>query len=134
MVARAAAVLATGYLLVSTAYDSTAVPTDRMSAIVRFCLPRSMAFRRFGIAIAAMIPMIATTIRSSISVNPACLLDFIMSGVPPLLPTQEQGRCHTRTASRGTRQTTELEKDVRRIPTIGTIVPALRRSIRVRVE
>jgi hypothetical protein len=46
------------------------VPIERMSAMVRFCLPRSIAFRRLGIAMAAMMPMIATTIRSSIRVNP----------------------------------------------------------------
>ena len=56
--------------MLSTANDSTAVPMERRSAIVRFCLPRSIAFRRFGMAIAAMMPMIATTIRSSIRVNP----------------------------------------------------------------
>src|SRR5215813_15070483 len=41
-----------------------------MSPIVRFCLLRWTAFKRLGIAIAAKIPMIAITIRSSISVNP----------------------------------------------------------------
>src|SRR5664280_1069925 len=45
-----------------------------MSAIVRFWRPRLMAFSRFGIAIAAMMPMIATTISNSISVKPFCFL------------------------------------------------------------
>ena len=46
----------------------------RMSAMVRFCRPRLMAFSRFGMAMAAMMPMIATTISSSINVNPRSLL------------------------------------------------------------
>ena len=41
-----------------------------MSLIERFCLPRCTAFSRFGIAIAARMPMIAMTINSSISVKP----------------------------------------------------------------
>jgi hypothetical protein len=65
----------------STAYASIAVPIDRMSAMVRFCLPRSIAFNRLGIAMAAMIPMIATTINSSIRVKP---LWFLMFGDPSL--------------------------------------------------
>ena len=46
---------------------------DRSSAMVLFCLPLSIAFSRFGIAMAAIIPMMATTIRSSISVKPFSL-------------------------------------------------------------
>ena len=47
-----------------------AVASARMSLIVRFCLPRWTAFRRFGMAIAARMPMIAMTISSSIKVKP----------------------------------------------------------------
>ena len=54
----------------SIEYSSTEVPSERMSAIVRFCLPRSIALSRFGMAMAAMMPMIATTISSSMSVKP----------------------------------------------------------------
>ena len=61
---------AVGYLLLSTAYASTAVASARMSDIVRFCLPRCTAFSRLGMAIAARMPMIAMTIRSSIRVKP----------------------------------------------------------------
>jgi hypothetical protein len=46
----------------------------RMSAIVLFCFPRWMALRRLGMAMAAMMPMIATTMSSSISVKPLRLL------------------------------------------------------------
>src|SRR4030095_13686856 len=53
-----------------------------MSAIVLFCLLLSMAFSRFGIAIAAMMPMIAKTISSSMRVNPDCLLIFMTSSGP----------------------------------------------------
>src|SRR6202171_5036101 len=44
-----------------------------MSAIVRFCFPRCTAFNRFGMAIAARIPIMAIAIRSSIRVKPFCL-------------------------------------------------------------
>src|SRR5215475_8405347 len=88
-----------------------------MSAIDLFCLPLSIAIRRFGIAMAAMIPMIATTIRSSISVNPACLLDFIMSGVPPLLPGLEQAECHSPDRGSSWSQATDSMGVVGEIPT-----------------
>src|SRR6185436_19489670 len=57
-------------VLLSTAYASTAVASARMSLIVRFCLPRWTALSRFGMAIAARMPMIAMTISSSIRVKP----------------------------------------------------------------
>jgi hypothetical protein len=56
--------------LLSTAYASTAVAIVRMSDIDLFCLPRCTAFRRFGMAMAARMPMIAMTISSSINVKP----------------------------------------------------------------
>ena len=66
--------------MLSTAYASTAVARARMSLIVRFCLPRCTAFNRFGIAIAARMPMIAMTISSSIRVNPdSCFFMFLDS-------------------------------------------------------
>ena len=45
-----------------------------MSPIERFCLARWIALIMFTIEIATMIPMIATTIRSSMSVNPRRLV------------------------------------------------------------
>src|SRR3954447_4585034 len=58
------------YLLTSVARASHAVAMVRMSAIERFCFARCMAVSRLGIAIAARMPMIATTISSSMSVKP----------------------------------------------------------------
>src|SRR5258705_973147 len=77
----AAGFAATGYLLSSTAYASTAVPIDRKSAIERFCLLRSIAPMRFGIEIAAIMPMTTSVINSSISVNPleSCLVMAFVS-------------------------------------------------------
>src|SRR5438093_7203310 len=42
----------------------------RISAMVLFCFERCMAVSRFGMAMAARMPMIATTISSSIRVKP----------------------------------------------------------------
>src|SRR5436309_2894814 len=64
------------YWLVSVARDSHAVAMDRISAIDRFCRARCMAVSRFGMAMAARMPMIATTISSSMSVKPCCFLDM----------------------------------------------------------
>src|SRR5258708_29665526 len=57
------------YLFMSVARASHAVAMLRMSAIVRFCFARCMAVNRLGIAMAARMPMIATTISSSIRVR-----------------------------------------------------------------
>ncbi len=54
----------------STMYWLMAVLSCLMSAIVLRCRDLSTAFSRLGMAIAAMMPMMATTISSSISVNP----------------------------------------------------------------
>src|SRR6267378_7672261 len=54
----------------SVARASHAVAIVRMSAIVLFCFDRCIAVSRFGMAIAARMPMIATTISSSIRVKP----------------------------------------------------------------
>src|SRR2546427_12584294 len=58
------------YLLMSVARASHAVGMVRISAIVLFCFERCMAVSRFGMAMAARMPMIATTISSSIRVKP----------------------------------------------------------------
>src|SRR3954466_859273 len=70
------------YLLTSVARASQAVAIVRMSAIVLFCFDRCIAVRRFGIAIAARMPMIATTISSSMRVKPFCFLviEFLLDG------------------------------------------------------
>ena len=52
----------------------------RMSPIVPASLAETRARSKLGMAIAAMIPMIATTIRSSIRVKPFCF--FICSTFP----------------------------------------------------
>jgi hypothetical protein len=44
-----------------------------MSPMVLFCLARWIAFSRFGMAMATMMPMIATTISSSMRVKPFLL-------------------------------------------------------------
>jgi hypothetical protein len=56
-----------------------AVASARMSDIERFCLPRWTAFNRFGMAMAAKMPMIAMTINSSIRVKPDCR--FFINGL-----------------------------------------------------
>src|SRR5262245_40564769 len=63
---------ASGYLLLSTTYDSFAVAMERMSALQRLTLARICASRKLGTAIAASIAMIATTISNSISVKARC--------------------------------------------------------------
>src|ERR1700737_4506911 len=64
------------YLLTSVARASHAVAMVRMSAMVLFCFDRCMAVSRFGMAMAARMPMIATTISSSMRVKPFCFLDM----------------------------------------------------------
>src|SRR5450759_1677066 len=79
------------YLFVSVARASHAVAIVRISAIVLFCFARCIAVRRFGIAIAARMPMIATTISSSMRVKPFC---FLVIELPPCLPSLNRNR-HT---------------------------------------
>src|SRR5215468_2156692 len=74
---------ALGYAVWSVLYASIAVARARMSVIVRFCRPRCTAFRRLGIAVAARIPMMAMTIRSSINVKPELLRLGSDAMVPP---------------------------------------------------
>ena len=70
---------------------SRALAIFRMSAIVRFCFARCIAAKRLGTAIAARMPIIATTIKSSISVKPRrCrLIECIVSS---LSGGQREGR------------------------------------------
>src|SRR5207244_13210768 len=61
------------YVLLSTKYASWAVAQLRASAAARALKPRDRYAENCGIAIAARMPMMATTTSSSISVKP---LDF----------------------------------------------------------
>ena len=60
-------------------HDIQAVPVLRMSETVRFCFAFCRASSRFGIRMAAMMPMIATTISSSMRVKPLCRLRIRLS-------------------------------------------------------
>src|SRR6266849_9243474 len=61
------------YVLLSTKYASWAVAALRASAATRALKPRERYAENCGIAIAARMPMIATTTSSSISVKPFIL-------------------------------------------------------------
>src|SRR5204863_7627823 len=63
------------YVLLSTKYASWAVAALRASAATRALKPRERYAANCGIAMAARMPMIATTTSSSISVKP---LDFLL--------------------------------------------------------
>ena len=63
----------------SVQYCAMPRPNSRMSAMVRFCRLFCSASSRLGIRMAAIRPMIAITISSSIRVNPA--LWVLFSGV-----------------------------------------------------
>src|SRR6185369_3407650 len=78
------------YLFVSVARASHAVAIERMSAMVRFCFDRCIAVSRFGMAMAARMPMIATTISSSMRVKPFCFLVMKLLLGPP----KAQAKCH----------------------------------------
>ena len=62
--------------------------TVRMSPMVADSLAETRALSKLGIAIAAMMPMIATTISSSIRVKPFCVF---ISVYLPLSPGNEPG-------------------------------------------
>src|ERR1700739_744216 len=68
------------YVLLSTKYASCAVAALRASAATRALKPRERYAENCGIAIAARMPMIATTTSSSISVKP---LDFFLFTLVP---------------------------------------------------
>src|SRR5213596_3339077 len=67
------------YFTESAKYASSAVIRLRRSDFIDARYAFSFVFANFGIAIAAKMPMITTTIRSSISVKP---LRFIWTGLP----------------------------------------------------
>src|SRR3989441_9249199 len=74
------------YVLLSTKYASWAVAALRASAATRALKPRERYAENCGIAIAARMPMIATTTSSSISVNPWDLFRFILETLLILSP------------------------------------------------
>src|SRR5260221_10192020 len=67
------------YFIESAKYASSAVTRLRRSDFIEARYAFSFVFANFGIAIAARMPMITTTIRSSINVKP---LRFIWTNLP----------------------------------------------------
>src|SRR5438093_12223584 len=74
------------YVLLSTKYASWAVAALRASAATRALKPRERYAENCGIAIAARMPMIATTTSSSISVKPLDFFRFILETLRILSP------------------------------------------------
>src|SRR5215210_3761580 len=74
-----------------------------MSATVRFCLAFCSASRKFGINIAAMMPMMATTINSSISVKPVCARLRFIRDPPPWVHTHPKGKARATNRETGKR-------------------------------
>src|SRR5256712_8271585 len=74
------------YVLLSTKYASWAVGALRASAATRALKPRERYAENCGIAIAARMPMIATTTSSSISVKPLARLRSLLVDVVPICP------------------------------------------------
>ena len=66
-------------LLLSEKYASCAVIRLRRSDFIEAMYAFSFVFANFGIAIAARMPMITTTIRSSISVKPFLVTAIVCS-------------------------------------------------------
>src|SRR6266702_786856 len=86
------------YFTESAKYASSAVIRLRRSDFIDARYAFSFVFANFGIAIAAKMPMITTTIRSSISVNP---LRFTLNYLPLGTGSRSQGRRpQTRRAAR----------------------------------
>src|SRR5947208_4173487 len=74
------------YVLLSTKYASCDVAALRASAATRALKPRERYAENCGIAIAARMPMIATTTSSSISVKPLARLRSLLVDVVPICP------------------------------------------------
>src|SRR5712691_3502330 len=77
------------YFTESAKYASSAVIRLRRSDFIEARYAFSFVFANFGIAIAAKMPMITTTIRSSISVKP---LRFTLNYLPLGTGSRSQGR------------------------------------------
>src|SRR3989441_1497501 len=74
------------YVLLSTKYASWAVAALRASAATRALKPRDRYAENCGIAIAARMPMMATTTSSSISVKPLDFFRFVLETLCILSP------------------------------------------------
>src|SRR6266851_2114555 len=74
------------YVLLSTKYASWAVAALRASDATRALKPRDRYAENCGIAIAARMPMMATTTSSSISVKPLDFFRFILETLRILCP------------------------------------------------
>src|SRR2546426_433068 len=74
------------YVLLSTKYASWAVAALRASAATRALKPRDRYAENCGIAIAARMPMMATTTSSSISVKPLDFFRFVLETLRILSP------------------------------------------------
>src|SRR3990172_4447312 len=73
----------------SAKYDSCAVTRLRRSDFIAAMYAFSFVFANFGIAMAAKMPMITTTIRSSISVKPLVFLTAFLLASDVILPCGE---------------------------------------------
>src|SRR5258708_16801623 len=93
------------YFTESAKYASSAVIRLRRSDFIEARYAFSFVFANFGIAIAAKMPMITTTIRSSIIVKPLRFIPFLLSvryGFPtPLSATVMPYRLEKAQAKRG---------------------------------
>src|SRR5437016_12174554 len=110
------------YVLLSTKYASWAVAALRASAATRALKPRDRYAENCGIAIAARMPMMATTTSSSINVKPLDFFRFVLETLCILSPLagwvlvlsrpmsrrpsavagpSKQARCHGASARRG---------------------------------
>src|SRR6266576_2309224 len=96
--------IAVVYFTESAKNASSAVIRFRRSDFIEARYAFSFVFANFGIAIAAKMPMITTTIRSSISVKP---LRFIWTGLPRGLG---HGRRTPRSDPSGSRIVTKKER------------------------
>src|SRR3954469_2723597 len=74
------------YLVESAKNDSSAVTRLRRSDFIAAMYAFDLVFANFGIAIAARMPMITTTMRSSIRVKPRRDLRMVVTGVCKLTP------------------------------------------------
>src|SRR6266550_34028 len=84
------------YLTESAKYASSAVIRLRRSDFIEARYAFSLVFANFGIAIAAKMPMITTTIRSSINVKP---LRFIWDYLPHKVQESERLFCRPPTST-----------------------------------
>src|SRR5712671_284595 len=81
------------YLSFSWKYAFMAVNEAFRFAFASLCFDRAWNLMKFGIAIAARMPMIATTIISSMSVKPFCsFFIVVLLGLATAVQKQDMGR------------------------------------------